>query len=1130
MGTKMLCPTCRCINPGSAKFCIECGSEMGTPCSKCSTLLPATAKFCFECGVQVDQVELKEAEFTSPKNYIPKHLADRIIAARDSLIGERKQVTVLYSDVKGSTNLISAQDAETADALLHPIVKIMINAVHRYEGTVTRVAGDGIMALFGAPIAHEDHAVRACFAALTMQRAVREHNVELRREHGISIQIRIGLNSGEAVVRSIGNDLFMEYTAMGKTAHLAARMEQLADPGSIFLSDVTHRLAEGFIDVRELGKVPVKGFEDPVDVYELISAYATRRRFQAAALKGLTTFVGRRNEFDTLERAFARALQGHGQMVAVVGEAAVGKSRLFYEFTHSPRTTDWLVLEGGSSSFGKATPFLPVVDLLKSYFNIETADDDRTVQEKVSGKILTLDKSLAPFIPVFNSLFDVPIDDPQWEAMDASERRLKTLNACKLLLVNESLKNPLILVFEDLHWIDSKTQAFFDSFVDILPTTRILLLVNYRPEYRHSWGGRPFYTQIYLESLSARSARELLDITLGTSPNLSSLKELLIEQTEGNPFFIEESVRTLVETETLLGKPGNYNLAKVIDAIEIPATVQAVLAARIDRLPAKEKLTLQTASVIGETFLLSLLASISEQTEEELHSVVDQLQALEFVYETALFPEHEYTFKHGLTYQVAYSSLLRERRRLLHSQILQTLETKYGEPRGEDVNRFAYHAFEGKIWPKALVYLRSAGTKAAIRSAYREAVVFFERALMALKHLPEDRETLSQALDIQFELRTSLFPLGKHKEVLKCLQTAGELSEGLKDPLRQAWVSIYKCHYFWIVGQSAKAYGQGHSAVSVAASSSNFPLNVTINYYLGLACLSVGKYTEAIKCFRDNAESLKDDAIRERYGVAGYPAAMSASYMAWALSECGRFSEGLRFGQNGVLLAKEINHAWTLATASWGLASLYINRRDSHAAINLLEQALPLAKEWYLDALTPGIQGSLGFAYAISGRLEEGLQMLKEAVKDIEASGRLAFHTLFNVYLGEVLLRTSDYDEAEVIADKALNLARERGEKSFEAMALHLMADLCAHRSSANKQRVERLYSESIALARKLNMRPLVARCILGLGDLLRQLKNTDQSREKYLIALSDFRDMQMQHFVTVTETALRDVRRMNSD
>ena len=1123
MGTNLKCPSCRCINPDRAKFCVDCGSQLGTACPKCSTLLPNTAKFCFECGVSIDQAEPTEAVFASPRNYIPKHLADRIIAARESLVGERKQVTVLFSDIKGSTGLIADLDAEKADALLHPVIKLMIDAVHRYEGTVTRVAGDGIMALFGAPIAHEDHSIRACFAALVMQRTVQDHNTRLRQEHGISVQIRVGLNSGEAIVRSIGNDLFMEYTAMGKTAHLAARMEQLADPGSILLSGITYRLAEGFVETKDLGKIPVKGFDEPADVYELISAHIARRRFEAAALRGLTSFVGRDAEFGLLEKTFEKVKQGHGKVVAVVGEAAVGKSRLFYEFTRSSCTAGWLVLEGSSSSFGKATPFLPVVDLLKSYFDIEPADDPRTVQEKVGGKIVTLDKGLTPFLPVFLSLMEASANDSQWEAMDASERRQKTLDACKRLLLRESLETPLLIVFEDLHWIDSKTQMFLDSFIDSLPSSQILLLVNYRPEYQHSWGGRTFYTQIYLETLSPQSARELLDLKLGSNHTLASLKSQLIGQTEGNPFFLEESVRTLIETEILIGDPGNYRLAKAVSSIEIPATVQAVLAARIDHLPVSEKLVLQTASVIGEAFSFSILSSITEQTDSELHGILDHLQSLEFLYETALFPEHEYTFKHGLTYQVTYNSLLRERRCFLHAQILETMETKYSDPRGEEVNRFAHHAYEGEVWSKALVYLRAAGTNAAKRSAYDEAVRCFKHALTALDHLPESREMLIQALDIQFDLRTSLFPLDKHAEVLAHLQEADDLSNRLKDPLRQAWVSIYQCHYFWVMGQSAEAHQQGYSAESMANKISHFPLTVTVNYYRGLACLSVGEYANAASFFRNNIESMKGSATRERYGVAGYPAAMSGTYMAWALAECGSFSDGIRYGQDGVLLAKELNHAWTLVTASWGLASLYITKRDVEAAINLLEHVLPLSYKWHLDALTPGVKGSLGFAYALSDRLADGLSMLEEAVNDIEASGRLAFHTLLNIYLGEVLLKLKKFKQASSVTGQALKLARVRGEQGVEAMALRLLAEVDLYGQAVNRNRAEALYAKSIGLAQKLGMHPLIARCHLGLGYLLRLNGEYEKSRESFLMASSAFRKMQMHYFLNVTETALRD-------
>ena len=1109
----MQCSNCHCTNPEGAKFCIECGTQLGTSCPNCSTSLPASAKFCIECGTFLKQNRDGVNDgFGLPENYIPQHLADRILSNRDALIGERKQVTVLFADVKGSTALIADQDSETADALLHPVVKLMIEAVHRYEGTVTRVAGDGIMALFGAPIAHEDHAVRACFAALVMQRLIKEDNFRLRRDYGVSVQIRVGMSSGEAIVRSIGNDLFMEYTAMGKVAHLAARMEQLADSGSTLLSSTTHRLAEGLVEVKDLGPVPVKGFDDPVNVYELISGSVTRRRFDAAALRGLTTFVGRESEFGRLEQAIDQARQGRGQMVAVVGEAAVGKSRLFYEFTRSNLTAGWLVLEGTSSSFGKATPFLPVIDLLRNYFDIEVADSHRTVQEKVSGKIVTLDKALAPYLSALLTLMDVPVNDDKWETMDASERRRLTLEACKSLLLQESRNMPLVVVFEDLHWVDSKTQAFLDSFVDNLPNAQILLLVNYRPEYRHSWASRPFYTQVYLEPLSERSAMQLLDVKLGLGPESSSLKKLLIEQSQGNPFFLEESVRVLVETGILAGQPGAYRLTKPISSIDIPPTVQAVLAARIDRLPPDVKLVLQTASVIGESFSFPMLATIMES--DALHGALDDLQAQEFLYETALFPEHEYTFKHGLTYQVAYNSLLQEHRRSLHVSILNAMEAREPDPRGEEVDRFAHHAYEGEVWDKAVRYLRTAGTRAAQRSAYDEAVRSFERALTALEHMTRDRTMLEQSLDIQFELRTSLFPLGRHDQVLQCLRTAKDLAGVLEDPVRQAWVSIYQCHYFWLAGKPAESYEIGLAAKSTIENMSNLSLTVTVNYYLGLACLSVGRQVRAVNLLRSNVELLNGSAARERYGVAGYPAAMSRTYLAWALAECGKFSEGIRYGQDGVFLAKELNHAWTLVTAFWGLATLHIVKGDANTAVDLLEQALPLSTEWRLDAITPGVCGSLGFAYAMTKRVKEGVEMLQEAINEIELSGRLAFCTLFKIYLSEGLISQGEVRKARFVAGEALESAKINGEKGLEAMALRALAETQLKDDTADGIEADRLYTKALELAQQLNMRPLAARCNLGLAQFHKRSGQIENFHRYGRLALTEFRKMEMYSYL----------------
>ena len=490
--------------------------------------------------------------------YTPAHLTEKILAARAALEGERKQVTVLFADLKGSTELIQGLDPEEARALLDPALHIMMAAVHRYEGTVNQVLGDGIMALFGAPLAHEDHAVRACYAALHMQEASGRYADELRRQQGLDVQIRVGLNSGAVVVRAIGNDLHMDYTAVGQTTHLAARMEQLARPGTALLTADTLCLVEGYIEVKPLGPVPVKGLQAPIEVYELLRAGPVRSRLQAAVARGLTRFVGRDAELEQLRQALARAGAGQGQVVAGVGEAGVGKSRLLYEFTRSHHTHGWLLLASHSVSYGKATAYLPVLDLLKGYFQIEPQDDTRRLREKITGKLLTLDRALEPMLPALLALLEVPVDDQQWQAFDPPQRRQRTLEAIKRLLLRESQEQPLCLVFEDLHWIDAETQTLLDSLVESLPTARLLLLVNYRPEYQHGWGNKTYYTQLRLDPLPPASADEFLQALLGDDPSLEPLKQLLIARTQGNPFFLEESVRTLVEIGVLVGERGAY--------------------------------------------------------------------------------------------------------------------------------------------------------------------------------------------------------------------------------------------------------------------------------------------------------------------------------------------------------------------------------------------------------------------------------------------------------------------------------------------------------------------------------------------------------------------------------------------
>jgi len=728
----MKCPRCQHESPSGAKFCEECATPLARACASCGNPLSATAKFCPECAHPVAAGVATQPRFASPETYTPKHLAEKILTSKGALEGERKQVTVLFADMKGSMELLADRDPEEARKLLDPVIENMMEAVHRYEGTVSNLMGDGIMALFGAPLSHEDHAVRACYAALRMQESVSRYADGVRRTEGVPIQIRVGLNSGEVVVGAIGNDLKMDYTAVGQTVHLASRMEQMAMPGSIMMTAAALALAEGYVEVKPLGPLPVKGLETPIEVYELSRAATVRSRFQIAAARGLTRFVGRESELDQLRQALERARAGHGQVTAVVGEPGVGKSRLYWEFSHSHLPQGWLSPESRSVSYGKATNYLPIIELLRVYFDIEHADDSRKIREKVTGKLLSLDRQLEPYLAPILWLLDVSIKEEKWERLDPPQRRQRVLDGVKRLLLCESQVQPVMVLFEDLHWIDTETQVFLDSLVESLPTARMLLLVNYRPEYNHGWGSKTYYRQIQIDPLPPESAEALLDALVGTDGKLFQLKRLVIDKTDGNPFFIEECVRSLAETGILAGERGAYRLTRSPEGFQVPATAKAILAARIDRLAPEDKRLLQAAAVIGTDVPWALLQAVANEPEDRLRRGLAQLQATEFLYETRLFPDLEYTSRHALTHEVAYGSLLSERRRDLHARIMEAMEALYNDRLDEQVEKLAYHAFRSEIWGKAIHYIRQAGVKACERSANREAVAYFEQGLGVL--------------------------------------------------------------------------------------------------------------------------------------------------------------------------------------------------------------------------------------------------------------------------------------------------------------------------------------------------------------------------------------------------------------
>jgi class 3 adenylate cyclase/tetratricopeptide (TPR) repeat protein len=1061
----------------------------------------------------------------APVTYTPVHLAEKILASRATLEGERKQITVLFADIKDSTELIRDLDPEAAQQLLDPVIHHMMEAVHRFEGTVNQVLGDGIMALFGAPIAHEDHALRACYTALAMQATMRDYTEEVRRTQGLELRIRVGLNAGEVVVRAIGNDLHMDYSAVGQTTHLAARMEQLATPGTIRLTATTLRLVEGLVRVNALGPIPIKGLDEPVEVFELAGATAVRQRFQARAAQGLTRFVGRQRELDTLQQAQELAGTGHGQVVALVGEAGVGKSRLVYEFAHSHHTQGWRVLESASVSYGKATPYFPVLELLKRYCHLEDHDDHRTIRAKVTGQVLTLDEILQETTPALLALLDaLPADSP-FLALDPPQRCQRTLDALKRVLLRETQVQPLVLIFEDLHWLDAETQALLDSLIGSLPTARLLLLVNYRPEYQHGWGSKTYYTQLRLDPLHPASADELLQALLGDDASLAPLTRLLIARTVGNPFFLEESVRTLVETGVLVGQPGAYRLAQALPTIQVPATVQAVLAARMDRLPPQGKQLLQTAAVIGTEVTLPLLQAIADLPDEALYHHPAHLQAAEFLYETRLFPEREYTFKHALTHEVAYSSLLQERRRLLHAHIVGALEQQHADRLAEQVERLAHHALRGEVWDKAVAYLRQAGAKVAARSANREAVAYQEQALVALQHLPERHDTLAQAIDLRIALRQSLYPLGEFGRILEYLHEAETLAIALGDQHRLGWILVYMSNYFTITGNLDRAIELGQRALTVAEAVADLALQVEVNYRLGQVYWALGDYGQAIAYFKMNVVYLEGDLIRERFGMPGLPSVLSRDWLVRSLAEQGAFIEGRERGEDVVRLAEAlaatIDHPFSLSSAYYGVGHLYLRHGDVDKAIPALERSLEVCQVGHIRLLIISRASLLGYAYALAGRVAVALPLLEQAVEQAASMGFTLHQSLMIAQLSEAYLMAGRMDEALTQAQGALELSREHQERGHQAWVHRLLGEIHSHPAPPEVEPAATHYRQALALAEELGMRPLQAHCHCGLGTLYCRIGQREQARAELSAAIDLYRAMDMTFWLPQAELVL---------
>ena len=835
----------------------------------------------------------------------------------------------------------------------------------------------------------------------------------------------------------------------------------------------------------------------------------TRREPTGFGLGGrpLSRFVGRDADLQLVSDRVAEAARGHGQVIGIVGEPGVGKSRFAYELTRIEATHDWRVLRCGGVSHGSTTPFLAVGDLLRRYFAIDDADGPEAMREKVTETILSRHEEPKALLAPLLSLLDIVVDDPAWRNLDSPQQRQRIQEAVRHLLRYESRMQPLVVIVEDLHWIDAETQVVLDGLVETLPTARLLLVVTYRPEYEHRWGSKTYYSQLRLGALSPESAGEFLDAVLGEDSALEPLKRLLVRR--GNPFFIEESIRALVETGALVGERGAYRLARPIQGIEIPATVQIILASRIERLSAADKQLLQTASVIGKDVPVVLLHAVAGADEDGVQRGLARLRAAEFLYETRFFPDAEYTFKHALTHEVAYGTLLDDRRQDLHARIVGAIERSYPDRLSEHVERLAHHAARGQLWERAITYLQQAGVKAATRAGYRQAATCFEQALAALEHLPDGVSTSKCAIELRLDLKGALFPLGEFARIFEYLRGAERFALSLDDrrPLCRLYTDL--CHTVGLAGHPKEAIVFGEKSRAIAESLGDVPLQVMANTYLGGAYLRTGDYRRAEDLLARVLHLLEES---DGVAVTGSAAATVRGYLTMIFADWGQFEQAVTHGREGVRLAEQRNQPVALANIWWLIAYVHVERREIQDAVGLFERGLAVSREWDLSNFVVFYSTGLGYAYALSGRVAEGIPLLERAVSAYATMGHRFSHAIATTYLGEAYLLAGRLDDALEFAGRALTMAREWDLRCWAARALHLLGVVTAQRGSLGH--AERHFRDALALADELGMRPLVAHCHAGLGRLVERAGKDEEGRQHLTTARTMYREMRMTYWL----------------
>jgi class 3 adenylate cyclase/tetratricopeptide (TPR) repeat protein len=1076
----MRCSKCGSDNREGRKFCTSCGIPPVAACPKCSAPIQPDESFCGECGASLSATNIAlqaPAAETAPD--LPL-ITERTVPST-TVEGERKTVTALFADLKGSTELMRDVDPEVAQAIIDPALKIMVEAVRYYDGYVVQSTGDGIFALFGVPLAHEDHPQRSLYAALRMQEGLRSYAERLSMVSKPAVVARVGINSGEVVMRAVETGGRVEYTPVGYVTNLASRMQTAAPAGGIAISEETRRLVEGYVELRALGLTELKGVAEPIEVYQVIGLGPLRTHFEVSTRRGLTKFVGREHELAQMRRALEHAMGGHGQVVAIVAEAGAGKSRLVYEFK-ALLPSGCKLLEAYSASYGKASAWLPVLELLRDYFGIETADDAATRREKVRTALAALDPGLSDTLPYLWGLLGIQEMPDPLAQMDPQIRQRRTRDAVKRIIVREGLAQPTVVIFEDLHWIDGETQALIDLVADSIGNARVLLLVNYRPEYRHQWANKSYYSQLRLDALRRESAGEILAALLGESAELDALKHLIIDRTQGNPFFIEEMVQALFDEGTLT-RNGTMKMTRPLGQLRMPPTVQGILAARIDRLPAAEKDLLQTLAVVGRQAPLTVIIEIVAGSQIE--QMLGNLQKGEFIYEQAVSgPAVVYEFKHALTQDVAYNSLLIERRKVLHERVGAALEEIYAKQLDDHLPELAHHFSRSTNVAKAIDYLVRAGEQALAQSAYQEAIGMLSAAADLLMTLHETPERASREIRLRTVLRqTVAASRGSFSpEIAPIESRMRELIRHVTDPMALFTGTFGLWSAEFAQGNLANCEELAQRLLRMTPDDASDIRRPSAYSVLGNSQLLRGRVVEACENLAHAAELFDLDADTFLQNSVA-PMVPNRSILSWALWMAGWPDQARRRISEATELAKRLGRPFGIVLALQYAVMLSGLLRDVTVLKSQVRNLYSLATESGFPAFAATAAISMGLVLVEEGEVDRGYAMMREALHQLKQQApKITYHIGLVGYAAACLAARKAADGLRAL-DLAYELVEKCGARMQEPEIYRVRGELMLLNGSDSA--AEEQFRTAMRIAETTQARSWELRATLSLAQLL---------------------------------------------